>query len=154
MSSETVVINQFVSQDTVIDKCEILTDDPSLISKYNKIIEENGPLFSMHAFDIGKCRNTQTGEVYKFSYKLKGEVTPFISKFLPVNDLKRPAATEIVNKLTVHGIIKRMCSPWASASVWVSKSKRALTKAEAEAQGKKYIPMETNQSAGISLRLC
>ena len=71
-----------------------------------------------------------------------------------MNDLKKPAATEIVSKLTEDGIIKRMISPWASASVWVSKSKRALTKAEAEAQGKKYIPMETNQSAGISLRLC
>ena len=47
-----------------------------------------------------------------------------------------------------------MSSPWPSASVWVSKAKRALTKAEAEAQGKKYIPMETNQSAGVSLRLC
>ena len=69
MSSKTLVINQFVSQDKVIDRCEILTDDPSLISKYNKIIEENDPLFSMHAFNIGKCRAPQTGEVYKFSYK-------------------------------------------------------------------------------------
>ena len=59
-----------------------------MISKYNKIIEKNDPLFSTHAFDIGKCRNTQTGEVYKFNYKLKGEVTPFIP-FIPANDLKR-----------------------------------------------------------------
>jgi hypothetical protein len=130
VSSKTAVINQFVSQNTVIDKCEILTDDPSLISKYNTIIEENDPLFSTHAFDIGEFRNPQTGEVYKFSYKLKGEATPFISKFIPENNLKRPAATEIVSKLTEHGIIKRMSSPWASASVWVSKSERALTKAE------------------------
>ena len=49
VSSQNVVINQFVSQDTGIDRCEILTDDPSLISKYNKIIEENDPLFSTHA---------------------------------------------------------------------------------------------------------
>ena len=111
-------------------------------------------MFSTHAFDIGTCKNPQTGQVYKFSYRLKGEVTPYISKFIPVNDLKRPAATEIVNKLTEHGIIKRMSSPWASASVWVSKAKHALTKVEAEAQGKEYIPMETNQSAGVSLRLC
>ena len=90
--------------------------------------------------------------MYKFNYKLKGEVTPYILKFISVNDLKRPAATEIVNKLAEHSIIKRMCSPWASASVWVSKAKRAFTKAEA--QCKKYIPMEKNQSAGISLRLC
>ena len=32
VSSKTAVIN-LVSQDTVIDKCEILTDDPILISK-------------------------------------------------------------------------------------------------------------------------
>jgi hypothetical protein len=68
--------------------------------------------------------------------------------------MKRPAATEIVSKLTEHGIIKRMFSPWVSSSVWVSKTKRALTKAEAEAQGKEYIPMGTNQSAGITLHLC
>ena len=148
------VINHFVSQDTVTDRCEILTEDKALVSKYNEIIEANGPLFSTHAFDIGTCKNPQTGQIYKFSYRLKGEVTPYISKFIPVNDLKRPAATEIVNKLTEHGIIKRKSSPWASASVWVSKAKRALTKAEAEAQGKEYIPMETNQSAGVSLRLC
>jgi hypothetical protein len=43
VSSKTAVINQFVSQDTVIDKCEILTDDPRLISKYDNIIEENDP---------------------------------------------------------------------------------------------------------------
>ena len=83
MSSKTVVINQFVSQDTVIDQCEILTDDPSLISKYNKIIEENDPLFTMHAFDIGKGRNPQTGEVYKFSYKFKGEVNAFLEPRWP-----------------------------------------------------------------------
>ena len=78
VSSQSVVINQFVSQDTVTDRCEILTDDPNLILKYNKIIEDNDPLFSTHAFDIGKCRDSQTGQVYKFSHKLKGEVTPFI----------------------------------------------------------------------------
>jgi hypothetical protein len=33
VSSKTAVINQSVSQDTVIDKCEILTDDPILIPK-------------------------------------------------------------------------------------------------------------------------
>ena len=71
-----------------------------------------------------------------------------------MNDLKRNAATEIVNKLTEHGIIKRMCSPWASSLVWVSKARRALTKEEAVAQGKPYIPLQTNQSAGVSLRLC
>ena len=65
-----------------------------------------------------------------------------------MNDLKQNAATEIVNKLTEHGIIKRMCSPWASSLVWVSKARRALTKEEAVAQGKPYIPFQTNQSAG------
>ena len=83
-----------------------------------------------------------------------GEAIPYISKFIPVNDLKRNAATEIINKLTEHGIIKRMCSPWDSSSVLVSKACRALTKEEAEAQGKPYIPLQTNQSAGISLGLC
>ena len=106
----------------------------------------------MH-LSLGNVETSKLEKICKFDYKLKGDVTPYISKFIPVNVLKRPVATKIVSKLTDHGIIKRMCS-WASSSVWVSKAKSALTKAEAEAQGKEYIPMGTNQSAGISLRLC
>ena len=71
-----------------------------------------------------------------------------------MNEQKREAAAEIVSQLTQHGIIERRSTAWASPAVWVSKAKRALTKAEALAQGKEYIPMETNQKAGISLRLC
>ena len=145
VSDQKLIMNQFVSQDAVIDRCEILTDNQSLISKYNEIIEANDPLYSTHAFDVWKFRNPQTGQIYKFNYKLMGDVTPFISKFIPVNDMKRPAVTEIVSKLVEHGIIKRMCSPWAISSVWVSKAKHALTKAEAEAQGKEYIPMANFQ---------
>ena len=86
-------------------------------------------MFSTHAYDIGRCKNPDTGK--EFSYRVRGEASPYISKFIPVNDLKRNNATEIVNKLTEHGIIKHMCSPWASASVCVSKACRALTKEEA-----------------------
>ena len=115
------MISQFISEDKIKEKCEILTNDPELIQKYNRIIEDNSPLFSTYAYDIGKHPNT--GKDYRFNYRVRGEATPYISKFIPVNDLKRPAATEIVNKLTKHGIIKRMCFPWASALVWVSKAR-------------------------------
>ena len=125
-----------------------------MIQKYNNIIKDNSPLFSTHTYDIGRCKNPDTGKEYRFSCRVRGEATPYISKFIPVNDLIRNAATELVNKLTEHSIIKRMCSPRASSSVWVSKACKALTKEEAEAQGKQYIPLQTNQAAGISLRLC
>jgi hypothetical protein len=57
-------MNKFVSQDSVIDHCEILTDDKSLISKYNEIIESNNPLFSTHAFDMG---NVETRKLAKYT---------------------------------------------------------------------------------------
>ena len=44
---------------------------------------------------------------YKFDYKLKGDVTPYISKFIRVNEQKIEAAAEIVSQLTKHGIIER-----------------------------------------------
>ena len=97
-------------------------------------------MFSTHAYDIGRCRNPDYGKEYRFSYRVRGEAIPYISKFIPVNDLKRNAATEIVNKLTEYGIIKRMCSPWDSSSVLVSKACRALTKEEAEAQASHIYP--------------
>jgi hypothetical protein len=58
VSSKTAVINQFVSQDTVIDKCEILTH-PSLISKYNKIIEK------MTLYSVRMRSTLENAEIHK-----------------------------------------------------------------------------------------
>ena len=63
--NKPAVISQFTSEDKIKDKCKILTDDPKLIQKYNRIIEDNSALFSTHAYDIGRCKNPDgpiTGE--------------------------------------------------------------------------------------------
>ena len=61
----TSLVGQFISEDKIKDRCEILTDDPELIQKYNNIIEDNSPLFSTHAYDIGRCRNPDYGKEYR-----------------------------------------------------------------------------------------
>ena len=56
------LIGQFISEDKIKDRCEMLTSDPELIQKYNKIIEDNSPLFSAHAYDIRPIQKSGYGK--------------------------------------------------------------------------------------------
>ena len=153
LKRHTNQINNLIAQDRSVEKCEILTSDPRLISQYNDIIDKNGPLFSKDAFDIGCHSNPVTNEPYIYHYKLIPGATPFVARFIPISMKKEPAAREIIDQLINNNIIERNVSNWVSCAVWVPKTRAALTQKQAEEMNIKYVPLSEDKTAQQSLRL-
>ena len=145
-------ISKYIAQDKSANEAEILTDNPLLIKEYAEIIDKHEALFSVDAFDIGQYCD-EKGNIVIFDYRTIPGIQPFIAKFIPISSIKKQAATEIIDKLLKKQIIVRQVSPWCSNAVWTSKAKVAMTKKEAEQRGVSYIPLQTNDTANVSLRL-
>ena len=146
------VQEKYAACDKTIDQADILTKDPHLIRRYLNIISDNENLFSKHGFDIGQYKDKE-GRIVTFHYHLLPGVTPYVSRFIPISELKRKAAGTIIEKLLEHQIIARMCSEWAANAVWVKKAQAAITQKEAAERNIEYKPMQTDKEAQASLRL-
>ena len=146
------VQEKYAACDKTIDQADILTSDPHLIRQYLNIISDNETLFSKHGFDIGQYKDKE-GRIVTFHYHLLPGVTPYVSRFIPISELKRKAATTIIEKLLEHQIIERMCSEWAANAVWVKKAQAAITQKEAAERNIEYKPLQTDSEAQASLRL-